>query len=230
MNAPRVLVVEDEPDLRALVVHNLDMAQWQVFEAGSVRSALALARAHVPDLVVLDVMLPDGNGIEACKALRAEPSLAQTAVLLLTARGAESDRVAGLEAGADDYVVKPFSVRELVLRCRAVLRRRQPIVEPPRALQAHGIALDDVAHVASVGGAPIALTALEFRLLHMFLTNTGVVLTRQRLLEEVWQMRPDLQTRTVDTHVKRLRETLGKAGGAIETVRGIGYRMASVSP
>lgn len=226
MTTQRVLVVEDEPDLRALIAHHLDLASWQVLQAGSVREALTLARGQRPDLVVLDVMLPDGSGIDACRTLRGEAALANTAILLLTARGAEADRVAGLEAGADDYVVKPFSVRELILRCRAVLRRREPTIDAPRALQAHGIELDDVGHTASVDGAPIELTALEFRLLHMFLRHPGVVLTRQRLLEEVWQMRPDLQTRTVDTHVKRLRETLGSAGGAIETVRGIGYRMA----
>ncbi|MBM4343282.1 MAG: response regulator [Deltaproteobacteria bacterium] len=230
MTQQRVLVVEDEPDLRTLVAHHLDLAGWQVMEAGSVRESLALARAHVPELVVLDIMLPDGNGIEVCRTLRADVALSATAILLLTARGSEIDRVAGLEAGADDYVVKPFSVRELVLRCRAVLRRRQPAATAAHRWQAHGIALDDQAHTASVDGAPIELTALEFRLLHRFLCHPGVVLTRQRLLEEVWQMRPDLQTRTVDTHVKRLRETLGRAGDAIETVRGLGYRMKPSAP
>lgn len=226
MTAPAVLVVEDEPDLAELVCHHLEHAGLETIACASAGQALQLAAKHHPQLVLLDVMLPDANGFEVCRQLRAHPATRQLPVIMLTALGDEAQRVAGLEAGADDYVCKPFSVRELMLRVKAVLRRHPAEPEPTRKLRLHGIELDLDANTAEVSGKPLKLAALEFRLLAAFLQQPGITLGRSRLLEEVWEMHPDLQTRTVDTHVKRLREHLGAAGDCIETVRGFGYRMA----
>lgn len=221
-----LLIVEDEPDLRELVEHTAEAHGYEYAGCGTGREALVLARRLRPALVILDLMLPDLSGIEVCQQLRADPELASTPVMMLTARTAESDRVQGLEAGADDYLSKPFSVRELMLRVKAILRRAPaagPLEPPAGSLSCNGIALDDVQHTVTIAGAPLYLTALEFRLLRTLLLRKGEVLSRQTLLEDVWGMSPDLQTRTVDTHVKRLRERLGAEGAAIHTVRGFGY-------
>lgn len=221
-----LLIVEDEPDLRELVEHTADAHGYGVVSCGSGTEALSLARRHQPALVILDLMLPDISGIEVCERMRADPQLAATPVMMLTARTAESDRVLGLEAGADDYLAKPFSVRELMLRVKAILRRSPAAVAPPTpetALRCGPISLDDQQHRVAVAGEELHLTALEFRLLRILLQRQGEVQSRQTLLEDVWGMSPDLQTRTVDTHVKRLRERLGPAGEAIHTVRGFGY-------
>ncbi|MSP91986.1 MAG: response regulator transcription factor [Myxococcales bacterium] len=224
-----VLIVEDQPDLRDLVVHHIEAAGWTVVACGMGHEAVQLARQRQPDLVVLDVMLPDMSGIEVCRRLRAEVATSDVAVIMLTARGAESDRVAGFEAGADDYVPKPFSTRELMLRVRAVLRRRglgpPPAPTPaPGLLHSAGISVDRARHRVEIDGHEVRVTALEFRLLVALLERPGEVLTRPHLLAQVWGVSPHLQTRTVDTHVKRLRERLGHRGEAISTVRGVGYR------
>lgn len=221
-----LLIVEDEPDLRELVEHTADAHGFEYASCGTGREALTLARRLRPALVILDLMLPDLSGIEVCQELRADPDLARTPVMMLTARTAESDRVQGLEAGADDYLSKPFSIRELMLRVKAILRRAPAelaVVVPATTLRCNGIALDDVQHTVTIDGAPLYLTALEFKLLRTLLLRKGEVQSRQTLLEDVWGMSPDLQTRTVDTHVKRLRERLGPAGAAIHTLRGFGY-------
>lgn len=219
-----ILIVEDEPDLRELVVHHVQSAGLTAVATGSGAEALRLAAQHNPDLVLLDLMLPDLQGVEVCRRLRAEPATAQVPIIMLTARTAEADRVAGFEAGADDYVPKPFSTRELMLRIRAVLRRRTK-AEPTGEgiLAAGGVEVDQARHLVKVHGEEVKLTALEFRLLATLIQRRGRVQTRQVLLQDVWDMNPDLQTRTVDTHVKRLRERLGPAGDCIETVRGVGY-------
>lgn len=221
-----LLIVEDEPDLRELVEHTADAHGYEFAGCGTGREALALAKRLRPALVILDLMLPDISGIEVCQQLRADPDLASTPVMMLTARTAESDRVQGLEAGADDYLSKPFSVRELMLRVKAILRRAPVAVAaeaPAPTLRCNGITLDEVQHTVAIDGAPLYLTALEFKLLRILLLRQGEVQSRQTLLEDVWGMSPDLQTRTVDTHVKRLRERLGPAGAAIHTLRGFGY-------
>jgi len=223
--ATTILVVEDEPDLRDLVVHHLQTAGLTVISCGTGAEGLALARVHRPHLVLLDLMLPDIQGVEVCRRLRADPVTASASIIMLTARTSEGDRVLGFESGADDYVQKPFSTRELVLRVRAVLRRRDKTTEPSAEplLTAGGITIDEARHQVHVAGEEIKMTALEFRLLTTLLTRRGRVQTRQMLLEDVWGLSPELQTRTVDTHVKRLRERLGPAGDFIETVRGVGY-------
>ncbi|MSP59475.1 MAG: response regulator transcription factor [Myxococcales bacterium] len=225
MNRPGlVLIVDDERDLRALVDFNLRQAGYETLHAGSGSEALSIAASHRPQIVVLDLNLPDMPGTEVCRRLRADPRTRGIAIVMLTARGTETDRVVGFELGADDYVTKPFSVRELVLRVDAILRRLQG-GEPEPVLQRGPIALDRQAFTCRVDGSEVALTVLEFRLLGYLLEAPGRVRTRDDLLTHVWNASTELETRTIDTHIKRLRDKLGAAGEAIETVRGIGYRL-----
>jgi two-component system phosphate regulon response regulator PhoB len=222
---PRILIVDDEPDLLDAVSYNLKQAGLETSTARTAADALAQAQRHAPDLVILDVMLPDQPGTEVLKRLRAAPATRATPILMLTARGDEIDRVVGLELGADDYVTKPFSVRELVLRVRGLLRRAAaPPDEGPALIEVGRIRMDLPRHEVTVDGDKIALTPMEFRLLQTLLARRGRVQTREELLDTVWGITAEIETRTVDTHVKRLREKLGRAGDLIETVRGVGYR------
>lgn len=223
----RILVIEDEQDLGTLLEYNLraDGHEAEVVRSGA--AGVSRARGWKPDLILLDLMLPDIAGGEVARLLR-EGEPRRTPIIMVTARGEESDRVKGLELGADDYVVKPFSVKELLLRVKAVLRRQSD--EPKSELKklAKGaIALDVERHEVRVSDKPVALTALEFRLLKTFLERPGRVQTRETLLSDVWGIDADITTRTVDTHIKRLREKLGPAGDVIETIRGVGYKLAS---
>jgi len=223
--SPQVLIVDDERDLVRLLEFNLQQAGFETAAAYTGMEALEKVRQRVPDLVVLDLMLPDVPGNEVCRQIKASPRTRHVPVLMLTARTDEVDRVVGFEVGADDFVTKPFSVRELVLRIRAILRRGSGADADPAREQVGPIRVDPEAHRAHVEGKEIALTALEFRLLTTFMSRVGRVQTREALLQDVWGVSSDLQTRTVDTHVKRLREKLGAGRDLIETVRGIGYRM-----
>src|SRR5690554_2823805 len=221
----RILVVEDEADLRQVIEFNLAQNGHEVETAGTGTEGLRRARARRPDLVLLDIMLPDLTGLEVCRQIKADASLHGVAVVLLTARGEEIDRVVGFEIGADDYVVKPFSVRELMLRIGAILRRASADPEPaPSKVQFGMLVMDREAHRVWVAGEEIELTALEFKLLATLYDRRDRVQTRSALLDVVWGIRADVTTRTVDTHVKRLREKLGAARDYIETVRGVGYR------
>lgn len=220
----RVLIVEDEADLSGLLSYNLKAAGFEPEVAATGAAAIAKARALKPDLVLLDVMLPDIPGTEVLRMLREDPALRRTAVVMVTAKGQESDRVTGLELGADDYVVKPFSVRELVLRAKAILRRMDTEGVGEEPLSARGIRLDPTRHEATIDGKEVALTALEFRLLKTLMERPGRVQTREVLLSDVWGITAEINTRTVDTHIRRLREKLGSAGDAVETVRGVGYK------
>jgi two-component system phosphate regulon response regulator PhoB len=220
--ASRVLVVDDEPDLLELVRFNLDQSGFAVETAASGREALEQLRRSPPDLMVLDLMLPDVSGTEICRQVRADTRLAQLPIIMLTARADEVDRVVGLELGADDYVTKPFSPRELTLRVRAVLRRRQ--LPSSAVLESGPIMLDSERHRCCVDGDEVALTAKEFELLRGLMQRPGRVMTREQLLSEVWGDDIAVTLRTIDTHLKRLREKLGPAGRRIETVRGVGYR------
>ena len=227
----RILLVDDEPDLRQLVTFNLREAGFEVDAVGSGQAGLALAVRLRPAVVVLDLMLPDVSGMEVCRALRADPVLAEVAVLMLTARGDEYDRVMGFEVGADDYVVKPFSVRELVMRVKALARRTaerraaRAATGSDRKLRWKGLELDPVRHRVFVDDVELQLRPLEFKLIQVLLEHPGRVFTRGQLLEEVWGISGEASSRTVDTHVRRLRERLGTCGEAVETVHGFGYRL-----
>jgi two-component system, OmpR family, phosphate regulon response regulator PhoB len=221
----RVLVVDDEPDITALVAYHLAKASYRVTTAANGRDGLRAAREERPDLIVLDLMLPGLSGYEVLAELRRQDETKDIGVIVLTARKEEPDRIKGLSLGADDYLPKPFSPPELVLRVGAVLRRlAAPAVAPGGLLAAGRIALDKTAHRATVNGREIELTATEFRLLRTLMERRGRVQSRAQLLDLVWQAQPDIQTRTVDMHVQRLRQKLGASGDAIETVRGAGYR------
>src|SRR5580692_12391478 len=220
----RILVIEDERDLQQVVAYNLRQAGHEVATASGGQEGLRLAREQPPDLVLLDLMLPDIPGTEVCRALKREPATQSAAVVMVTAKGEEIDRVVGFELGADDYVVKPFSVRELILRVRAILRRAEGTGEAEERFTFGKLEVDRAAHRAWVTGEEVAFTALELRLLVMLYDRRGRVLTRDLLLDEVWGSHVDVTARNVDTHVKRVREKLGAAGEYIETVRGVGYR------
>jgi len=222
----RVLVVEDEQDLAELLSYNLKADGFEVETVGTGSSAISRARTFRPDVVLLDVMLPDVSGTEVLRMLKADPDHRRTSVLLVTAKGQEADRVAGLELGADDYVVKPFSVRELVLRVRAVQRRGANESTSEKVLTHGPVRLDPSRHEVTVAGQEILLTALEFRLLKTLLERPGRVQSREVLLSDVWGIQAEITTRTVDTHIKRLREKLGPQGDVIETIRGVGYKLS----
>jgi two-component system phosphate regulon response regulator PhoB len=225
-----VLIVDDERDLLSLLDFNLRAAGFETVLATTGEQALLTLRRRVPDLVLLDLMLPDVAGTEVCRQIKSDPRTKHVPVVMLTAKGEEVDRVVGFELGADDYVTKPFSVRELVLRLKAVARRSgggRTRERPPEAVGP--IRVDVDAHRAFVDGAEIQLTPLEFRLLTTLMARLGRVQSREQLLEDVWEMSSELETRTVDTHVKRLREKLGSGRDLLETVRGIGYRLVDPS-
>lgn len=220
-----VLIVDDEADLASLVDFNLKQAGLETAIAPTGEQALTLAKARVPDVVLLDLMLPDISGKEVCRRLRADPKTRDVPIVMLTARGEEADRVEGFEVGADDYVTKPFSPRELVLRLKARLRRSAN-GETSERLALGALEIDLGAHRAFIIGQEIELTALEFKLLHHLMSRAGRVQSREQLLADVWGVTSPLETRTVDTHVMRLREKLGEARNYLETVRGVGYRMS----
>jgi two-component system phosphate regulon response regulator PhoB len=226
-----IVIVEDEADLQQVLAYNLRQAGHEVVTAGSGETALAIIRQHPPELMVLDLMLPGMTGIEVCRVVKSDPLTRHVAVVILTAKGAEIDRVVGFELGADDYVVKPFSVRELTLRIQAILRRGhdEPDSAGVRAAEFGKLRIDRDAHRVWVEDREVPLTALEFRLLCALFDRRDRVQSRATLLDEVWGVSSELETRTVDTHVKRLREKLGQAGIYVETVRGVGYRF-SASP
>ncbi len=225
----RILLVDDEADIVELLEYNLRQAGFSVVTSKDGNTALAEVRRQRPDLILLDLNLPDIAGTEICRRLRRDPNTSSIPIMMITARGEEIDRVVGFELGADDYIVKPFSPRELILRIGAVLRRSiHPTASPGPMLERIEIGcleIDVSQHRVIVEGEEIPLTALEFKLLYDFASRPGRVQTRDALLERVWGYSPGLETRTVDTHVKRLREKLGAARDYIETVRGVGYRM-----
>jgi len=222
---PRILIVEDEKDIVQVLEFGLRQAGFETVAARDAGEAFARIRERAPGAVLLDLMLPDLSGTEICRQLKSNPKTAALPVIMLTARGDEVDRVVGFELGADDYITKPFSVREVVLRVKAVLRRGSQGEAPARD-RIGPVRLDREAHRVFVDGQEIELTALEFKLLGTFMARVGRVQTREQLLRDVWEMTGDVQTRTVDTHVKRLREKLLSGRDLIETVRGLGYRMA----
>jgi two-component system phosphate regulon response regulator PhoB len=219
-----VLVVDDEPHIVALVAYHLAKAGYRVATASNGNDAIAQANRDVPALIVLDLMLPGMSGFEVLKKIRARDHTRDVAVLMLTARGEEPSRIEGLTLGADDYLTKPFSPPELVLRVKAILRRSGSTSAAHDTMVVGPLHIDRSAHKVTVDGDLIDLTPTEYRLLLLLAERSGRVQARAHLLETVWDAAPDIQTRTVDMHVQRLRTKLGKAGDMIETVRGFGYR------
>ncbi|MBL8945649.1 MAG: winged helix-turn-helix domain-containing protein [Myxococcales bacterium] len=227
-----ILVVDDENDIVTTVEHALRREGYRTLSALNGRDAIQLAtREPVPDLILLDLMLPDTSGTEICRTLRAAAATRDIPIVMLPARDGEIDRVVGFEVGADDFITKPFSLRELVLRIRAILRRVRtaPMIDAPAVIDFGCLRLDTQGHRTWVSNEEILLTALEFKLLHTFVTRRGRVQTREMLLDEVWGHVPSMPTRTVDTHIQRLRKKIGPASDYIETLRGVGYRCC-VSP
>ena len=220
----RILVVDDEPDVLELIVFHLEKENFKVAVADTGDKALKMARAHVPSLLVLDLMLPGINGFEICALLKRDPKTRDLPILMLTARADEEDRVRGLELGAHDYVTKPFSPRELVLRVKNLLRLTEDNRDSVEVIETGPFKLDTGRHQAFVDSQPLSITTTEFKLLCLLTDRNGEVQSRETLLRDVWGYAPTLDTRTVDTTMQRLRAKLGQAAKHIETVRGVGYR------
>ena len=220
-----ILIIEDEKDLAELVAFNLEKAGYRFMIASDGAMGLDKARTYSPDLILLDLMLPGMAGTEVCKALKSSEKTARIPVVMLTAKGEEIDRVVGFEVGADDYVVKPFSTRELLLRVQAILRRAEPAVNTRKIVTVGTIAIDIDHHTVTVAGKEAVLSTIEFKLLFILAERVGRVQSRNQLLRDVWGYSYGGDTRTVDTHVTRLRSKLGEAGDLIKTVRGFGYKM-----
>jgi len=230
--AKKILVIDDEEDVTTLVGYHLRSRGYRVETINDPNLIMGLARSFQPDLIILDVMMPDLNGIQICRMLRADPRLRKVAVMFLSAKTEEGDRIQGLEVGADDYICKPFSNKELLLRVQSIFRRLDDAGDHQKGviLQIGAIVVDVDHHRVVVNDAPIELTATEFKLLRVLMERKGRVQARDHLLLNVWNYEAEIETRTVDTHVRRLREKLGSEASLIETVRGVGYRMVDRKP
>jgi two-component system, OmpR family, phosphate regulon response regulator PhoB len=229
MDNHKILVVEDDPNILKLLSYNLKKESFVVAEASSGKKALELLKKEKFDLLILDIMLPEGmSGLDICRNIRADAGLKDTKIMMLTAKGEDVDRIVGFELGADDYVVKPFSPREVMLRIKAILRRQIPSHKQSTVTQGviryEDLRLDTANYEAFIKDSKIDLTIMEFKLLMNLIVNKGNVQTRDALLENVWGISSETNTRTIDTHVKKLRSKIGKYSGNIETVRSIGYR------
>ena len=220
----KLFIVEDEPDLRDTLIYNFENEGFKVKAFSSGESFLDILQKNKPNLVILDLMLPGLSGLDICRELRSNDNYAGIGVVMLTAKSEEVDRIVGFELGADDYVTKPFSVRELILRVKVLLKKSTENSANEQILEYGPISMNLEAHDVSVNGQSIILTALEFKLLKHLLKRKGRVQTRDQLLGDVWGYSSEVTTRTVDTHIKRLREKLGKPGELIQTIRGVGYR------
>ncbi|MDA8884401.1 response regulator transcription factor [Gammaproteobacteria bacterium] len=223
----KILVIEDEPDIRKTLEYNLAREGFIVSTAGSLKEAKNILENPNFSLILLDLMLPDGSGLDLCRELKSNSSLKEIPIIILTAKDDEVDKVVGFELGADDYVTKPFSVRELILRVKAVLKRNQKTATPLEINRNFGsLVMDIESHEVFIDDEEITLTALEFKLLNQLVERRGRVQTRDQLLSDVWGYSSDVTTRTVDTHIKRLREKLGVMGKYIQTIRGVGYKFS----
>lgn len=219
----KILIVEDEPDIRELLHFNLEKTGYQPYQAEDGEKALSLVKKHSPDLILLDLLLPGLNGLEVCRRIKRDPNLQHIPIIMVTAKGEEMDRVVGLELGADDYIVKPFSIREILLRVQKLIERREK-QGAPSWLKADSLVLDLEAHTAKMDEKMLELTATEFRLLAHLMRNRGRVQTREILLDRVWGYSFEGYSRTIDTHIRRIRKKMGLHQNLIETVRGVGYR------
>ena len=223
----KILIIEDEPDIRKNLEYNLSREGYSVLAAASIAEAEQLIYSNNLSLILLDLMLPDGSGLDLCKKMKSDPDMQNLPIIILTAKDDEVDKVVGFELGADDYVTKPFSVRELILRIKAVLKRgenKKDIVEIDR--QFGDLKIDIDSHEVYVDGELVNLTALEFKLLIQLVDRRGRVQSREQLLADVWGYSAEVTTRTVDTHIKRLREKLGTMGKYVQTIRGVGYKFS----
>ena len=227
MDKKKILVVDDEPDVTDLVAYHLRAKGFHVETLNDATASISKARAVHPELIILDIMMPHLSGIQICRILRTDNKLSKVPIIFLTAKAESQDRIEGLESGADDYLPKPFSPKELVLRVESILRRVSA-PQLPAAVRLHigEILLDNDTHRVTVRGEMIELTATEFKLLHLLMERQGRVQTREHLLLNVWNYSTEIETRTVDTHIRRLREKLGAEAAWIETIRGVGYRIA----
>lgn len=222
--AHKIYIVEDEPDLKDALTFNFENEGFKVNSFSDGESCLKEIKRKKPDLVILDLMLPGISGLDVCREIRASDTFNDIAVIMLTAKGEEIDRIVGFELGADDYVTKPFSVRELILRVKVTLKKQSEMSANEKTIEYGPILMNLDAHNVTVDGKDIILTALEFKLLKHLLKRRGRVQTRDQLLADVWGLSSEVTTRTVDTHIKRLREKLDKTGNLIQTIRGVGYR------
>lgn len=220
-----IFIVEDEPDIRETLAYNLSQEGFKAEEFSDAESCLEKINKKAPDLLILDLMLPGMSGLDLCKEIRANKSLSNLAIIMLTAKGEEIDRIIGFELGADDYVTKPFSVRELILRVKVILKKQTESLENIEEVEFGAIKINLDAHEVSINDDEINLTALEFKLLKHLVQRRGRVQTRDQLLGDVWGYSSEVTTRTADTHIKRLREKLGSVGDYIQTIRGVGYRL-----
>ncbi len=227
MNKPlkEIYIVEDEPDIRETISYNLTQESLKVFKFSDAESCLKKLKTHRPDLIILDLMLPGMSGLDLCKHIKSEKELKMISIIMLTAKSEEVDRILGFELGADDYVTKPFSIRELILRVKVILKKYTELPHVSEIIEFGPISLDLDAHEVSIENIKVPLTALEFKLLKHLIQRKGRVQTRDQLLGEVWGYSSEITTRTVDTHIKRLREKLGDVGKFIQTIRGVGYRL-----
>jgi len=222
---PRILIIEDEADIVEALEYNLKKDGFKVYKATDGRAGLKTAREKLPDLILLDLMLPEMDGTQVCKILKSESKTSNIPIIMLTAKSSEIDKVVGLEIGADDYITKPFSMRELIARIKAILKRYSPIETKKSRLIFPNLEIDIEKHEVKADGKRVELTAKEFALLQYLAENKGKAVSREKLLDTVWGIEVAIETRTVDVHVKRLREKLGKKGGKyISTLRGIGYK------
>lgn len=224
----KIYIVEDEPDIRETLKYNFSNEGFKVFTAPDGEEALSNIKEVLPDVLILDLMLPGVSGLDVCKSIRADDDIRDMSIIMLTAKGEEIDRVIGFELGADDYVTKPFSVRELILRVKVLLKKQRESLVENKLVTFGPIRIDLDAHELKINDKEIVLTALEFKLLQHLVKRKGRVQTREQLLGDVWGYSAEVTTRTVDTHIKRLREKLGNTSDYIQTIRGVGYRFSNV--
>ena len=224
----KIYIVEDEPDIRETLKYNFSNEGFEVFTAPDGEEALTNIKKVLPDVLILDLMLPGISGLDVCKSIRADDDIRDMSIIMLTAKGEEIDRVIGFELGADDYVTKPFSVRELILRVKVLLKKQRESLVENKLVTFGPIRIDLDAHELKINDKEIVLTALEFKLLQHLVKRKGRVQTREQLLGDVWGYSAEVTTRTVDTHIKRLREKLGNTSDYIQTIRGVGYRFSNV--
>jgi two-component system phosphate regulon response regulator PhoB len=224
----KVLVIEDEPDIRKTLEYNLTREGFEVYGCGSIKEAKKLIENPNFSIILLDLMLPDGSGLDLCREVKSDSTTQDIPIIILTAKDDEVDKVVGFELGADDYVTKPFSVRELILRVKAILKRNNKTVSTPLEINRNfgSLKMDIESHEVFIDDQEVVLTALEFKLLNQLVERRGRVQTRDQLLSDVWGYSADITTRTVDTHIKRLREKLGTMGKYVQTIRGVGYKFS----